>query len=362
MPDLLQPRAAPIRVLVVDDSAVVREVLVSLLESDAAISVVGQAATGAEAVEMTATLKPDLVTMDLMMPGMNGMEATRRIMARHPTPVLFLSAYFDSRDGMYSRADALAAGALDVVEKPALIPDWRWRASAGALIQKVKSLSQVPVIAHIHGARRLLAQEAAQADAFPGPAADIVAIGASSGGPRVLEELLSTLPATYALGIIIVQHMTDGFTTGLMRWLQEKCVLPVKVAEEGDAIVPRRVLFTPEDMHLVVQAGGRVHLSDAAPVNGHRPSIDVTFKSVARCYGARSAGILLTGMGADGAEGLLAIRQAGGVTMAQDEASCTVFGMPRAAIEMGAAQQVLSPAGLIRSLNALHVERVRSLI
>ena len=126
--------------------------------------------------------------------------------------------------------------------------------------------------------------------------------------------------------------------------------------------MPRRVLFTPEDAHLVVGIGGRVHLSDAEPVNGHRPSIDVTFQSIAKVYGARSAGVLLTGMGSDGAQGLLAIRQAGGVTMAQDEESSPIFGMPRAAIELGAAQQVLSPAGIIRSLNALHVERVRSLI
>jgi two-component system chemotaxis response regulator CheB len=299
--------------------------------------------------------------MDLMMPGMDGMEATQRIMARTPTPVLFLSAYFGS-DSKYSRADALAAGALDIMEKPALVPDWRWRASAGPLIRKVKALSQVPVIAHIHGARRLLAQEEAHTEAWSGPAADVVAIGASSGGPRVLEELLSTLPATFALGIVVVQHMTDGFTTGLLRWLQEKCPLPVKVAEEGDAILPRRVLFTPESVHLVAVHGGRVHLSDAEPVNGHRPSIDVTFTSVARVYGARSAGVLLTGMGSDGARGLLAIRQAGGVTMVQDEGSSAIFGMPRSAIELGAAQQILPPAGLSRSLNALHVERVRSLI
>lgn len=351
-----------VRVLVVDDSAVTREVLSHLLNSDPDIRVIGQAATGAEAVEMTASLRPDLVTMDLLMPGMDGMEATRRIMARHPTPVLFLSSFFD-KDGTYSRADAIAAGALDVVEKPALVPDdWRWQNAAGKLVQKVKSLSKVPVVAHIHGARKLLAQEAAQADSFSGPAADMVAIGASSGGPRVIEALLSGLPSTYALGIVVVQHMTDGFTTSMLRWLQERCALHVKVAEEGDAIVPRRVLFTPENAHLIVAIGGRVHLSDAEPVNGHRPSIDATFHSVAKVFGARSAGVILTGMGADGAQGLLAIRRAGGVTIAQDEASSPIYGMPRAAVELKAAQQVLPPAGIIRCLNALHVERVRSLI
>lgn len=361
MPDNAQAARTLVRVLVVDDSAVVREVLQSLLESDPDIKVIGHATNGAEAVEMTATLRPDLVTMDLMMPGMDGMEATKRIMARHPTPVLFLSAYFGG-EGKYTRADAIAAGALDIMEKPALIPDWRWRSSAGPLIKKVKALSTVPVIAHIHGARRLLAQENTQWDVYAGPAADVVAIGASSGGPRVLEEILSSLPATFALGVLVVQHMTDGFTPSMLRWLQDKCPLPVKVAEEGETITPRRVLFTPDKTHMVVTLGGRIHLSDSEPVNGHRPSIDVTFNSLAKVYGARSAGVLLSGMGSDGAAGLLAIRQAGGITLVQDEQSSVVFGMPRAAIEIGAAQQVLPPAGLARSLNALHVERVRSLI
>ncbi len=221
----------------------------------------------------------------------------------------------------------------------------------------------MPVIAHIHGARKLLAQEASQFESFVGPAADVVAIGASSGGPRVIEALLSSLPSTYALGIVVVQHMTDGFTTSMLRWLQERCALQIKVAEEGDADhAAARAVHAGDARTWSSAIGGRVHLSDAEPVNGHRPSIDVTFQSVAKVYGARSAGVLLTGMGSDGAQGLLAIRQAGGVTMAQDEESSPIFGMPRAAIELGAAQQVLPPAGIIRSLNALHVERVRSLI
>jgi two-component system chemotaxis response regulator CheB len=297
--------------------------------------------------------------MDLVMPGMDGMEATRRIMARHPTPVLFLSSYFD-KEGNYTRADALAAGALDVIEKPALMPDWRWQTTAGALIQKVKALAQVPVISHIHPAAALSSERLPERpDISSNPA--VVAIGASSGGPRILEEILSQLPATFALGVVIVQHMSDGFMPGLLNWMQQRCALQVRAAEEGDAIVPRRVLFAPERKHLIVQHGGRVHLSEGEPVSGHRPSVDVMFTSVAKMYAARAAGFLLTGMGADGAAGLMAVRRAGGRTFAQTEETCSVFGMPRAAIELGAVQEVLSPADMARRLNGFHVERVRSL-
>ena len=350
-----------VRVLIVDDSEVVRRILKTLLELDPEIRVIGTAADGGEAVEMTAQLRPDVVTMDLVMPGMDGLEATSRIMAHYPTPVLFFSSYFD-REGMHSRFDALAAGALDVVEKPTLTPDDQWTAQAGALAQKVKALARVPVVAHIRGTHVQPRQpNQARPGRMTGTPVDVVGIGVSSGGPRVLEELLSALPPALTLSVVVVQHMAEGFLVGLIEWLQQRCPVPVKIAEEGDLILPRRVLFAPDGAHLVVRSGGRVHLSDAAPVMGHRPSVDVTLTSLAKVYGARAAGMLLTGMGSDGAHGLLAIRQAGGVTMVQNEETCVVFGMPRAAIEIGAAQRVLPTTGLIDSLKRLHTDRVRSM-
>lgn len=355
--------AAPrpdVRVLIADDSVVVRRVLKRLLESDPGIRVVGMASDGGEAVEMTAQLRPDLVTMDLVMPGMDGLEATARIMAYHPTPVLFFSSYFD-HDGTYSRVDALAAGALDVLEKPTLVPDDQWDAQADALVRKVKALAQIPVIAHIRGAH-VRARQRTRAGALgsgTGHAVDIVAIGVSSGGPRVLDEILSALPASFALCVVVVQHMAEGFMPGLVEWLQQRCPLRLSMAVDQDELLAGRVLFAPDGAHLVAERTARLRLSGAEPVNGHRPSVDVLFGSVARAYGSRAAGIVLTGMGSDGAAGLLALRHAGAVTMAQSEDSCVVFGMPRAAIELGAAERVVSPAQMIDGLTALHRERLR---
>jgi two-component system chemotaxis response regulator CheB len=358
MPEPLPGR--DVRVLIADDSVVVRRVVKQMLESGEGIRVIGMASSGAEAVEMTAQLRPDLITMDLMMPGMDGLEATARIMAQHPTPVLFFSSFFD-HDGMHSRFDALAAGALDVLEKPTLEPDERWDAQAGALVKRVKALAQVPVVAHIRGSHVLAGQRSrtlASANARSG--VEVVAIGVSSGGPRVVDEILSALPREFDLAILVVQHMAEGFMGGLVAWLQPRCALPIKVAEEGDTVRPGHVLFAPDSAHLTLLPTGRVQLSAADPVNGLRPSVDVAFASVASVYRARAAGIVLTGMGADGAAGLLAIRDAGGLTMVQDEASCVVFGMPRAAIQRGAAQRVLSPAGIVDALKSLHRERERS--
>ena len=341
-----------VRVLIVDDSPVVREVLKSVLEADAEIRVVGMAGTGREAVELTGRLRPDLVTMDLVMPGMDGMAATHRIMARYPTPILFVSEFI-GRDGSYSRRDALAAGALDVMEKPPAMRDPRWPAEARALVQKIKSLAKVTVVTHLHRpSRHEWRAPAAPLEARVGP--HVVAIGASTGGPKVLDALLSPLPAGYRPAVLVVQHMADGFLPGLIVSLRHRGRLPIKMAENGDRLESGRILFAPPASHITVNADGRVRLDGGEPVNGFRPSIDVLFESLAGTYGARASGILLTGMGADGAAGLLSMRRAGGMTLAQDEASCVVFGMPRAAIDLGAAQQVMAPPALRRHLLALH--------
>ncbi|HJU43012.1 MAG TPA: chemotaxis-specific protein-glutamate methyltransferase CheB [Vicinamibacterales bacterium] len=342
-----------VRVLIVDDSPVARAVLKNVLESDADIRVVGMAATGYEAVEMTATLRPDVVTMDLVMPGMDGMKATEEIMAHHPTPILFLSAFIGS-EGICTRSEVLAAGALDVVEKPSTMPDPQWESEADALVQKVKSLARVPVVTHM---RRRRTSDRSRPIAESRRATHVVVIGASTGGPKVLEDILASLPAAYGPAVLVIQHMADAFIDQMVATLRRRCALSVKIAETGDRLLPGNVLIAPPAAHLTVLPGSRVLIDAGPPVRGFRPSIDVTFAAVARIYGSRACGVLLTGMGADGASGLLAIRDAGGTTLVQDEASCAVFGMPRAAIELGAAQHVLSPAGLTRHLVSLQMLR-----
>lgn len=266
-------------------------------------------------------------------------------MAHHPTPILFLSAFVGT-EGVCTRSDVLAAGALDVVEKPSTMPDPQWESEADALVQKVKSLARVPVVTHMRRRR----PERSRAVAESRRATHVVAIGASTGGPKVLEDVLASLPATYGPAVIVIQHMADAFIDQMVTSLRRRSALTIKIAETGDRLLPGTVLIAPPAAHLTVLPGSKVLIDAGPPVRGFRPSIDVTFAAVARNYGSRACGVLLTGMGADGATGLLAIRDAGGITLVQDEASCAVFGMPRAAIELGAAQYVLPPAGLARHL------------
>jgi two-component system chemotaxis response regulator CheB len=281
---------------------------------------------------------------------MDGLEATEKIMAYRPTPILIVTSARDRR-GVQVTMETLAAGALEVVEKPTILPDDSWEALGAPLVEKVKLLAGVKVITHLRGRSRLLTGRA-RPDERERPQR-VVGIGVSTGGPGVLAMILGALPADFPLALLIVQHISEGFVAGLVEWLSRQVRLPIRLAREGDQVRPGLALMAPEGVHLIVERGGRAHLGRALPVGGHRPSADVLFRSLADVYGEAAVGVLLTGMGRDGAEGLRAVLSAGGYTIVQDEESCAVFGMPKAAIEIGAAQDILSPVGIAERLMQL---------
>lgn len=373
-----------IRVVVVDDSALMRQVITRLLEQDPSIRVVGTAADGREAIAQVEALRPDIVTMDVRMPVMDGLATTEHLMAYCPTPILVLTASLASYD-VDITFKMLGAGALEVIEKPSVSDPRSLEFAASELIRRVKVLARVKVVTHLRGRRRLgdrpvlmpaperperavvsqpssaLARPSARANgvhpqAQPATVVDttlntfpLIVIGASTGGPRVIYQILAGLPAGLPAAVLIVQHIALGFSQGLAEWLRGACLLPVRVAAEGDALRPGEVLVAPDGHDLLINSDGRVHLTKAQLLL-QRPAIDVTMQAAAEVFGARTIGVLLTGMGRDGAKGMLTIRRAGGFTIAQDEGTSAIFGMPRAAVQNGAALEVLPPAQIATML------------
>jgi two-component system chemotaxis response regulator CheB len=328
----------PVRVLVADDSEIFRELLSKVIASEAGFEVVAAAGDGNTAAAMARDLKPDVITMDLNMPDADGFSGIARIMAETPTPILVLTA--DRQEVVGFRA--LSLGALDILEKPAASVDL---SDYGQLLRsRLRLLAGVKVIRHLRGLRG----RRGSPPAVPGRA-DVIVIGASLGGPRALATLLRGLSREFPAPIAIVQHIADGFTEGLASWLAQESRLEVREAEDGELLKPGRVLLAPTGRHLVV-AKGVAHLSDAAAVDTFRPSVTPLFLSAARAYGSRCCGVILTGMGRDGAEGMKALKEAGAHTIAQDEASSAVFGMPRAAIELGAVDRILPLDDIPRAL------------
>jgi len=334
-----------ISVLIVDDSPIFREALRDLLGSDPAITVVGTAANGQEAVEMTERLQPDLITMDIRMPVMDGLEAIEQIMADHPTPILVVTEDVSER----LTFQALERGALELIRKPGGpglgLEGTRAREE---LRSKVKLLSSIRVVRHVAGARRRRVSTHEPRERHVRK--HVVAIAGSTGGPRALLRVLSSLPADFPAGLLVVQHISRGFSLGLAEWLDQECAIRVRLARSGDSIEPALALVAPEDRHMLVTSGGRIDLDGSAPLEGHRPSATLLFRSVASVFGARATGLIMTGMGSDGAEGLHDIYRSGGMTIAQDAATSTVFGMPRAAVELGAARVVLPLEEIPRAL------------
>jgi two-component system, chemotaxis family, protein-glutamate methylesterase/glutaminase len=328
-----------ITVLIVDDSSMVRALIRRQLEREPDISVVGEAIDGRDAIELACRLRPQVITMDLEMPALHGLDAIEQIMALAPTRILVVTAKPSHRQRQ-ATFEALARGALDLILKP---PSWRDPDPELSLARRIRELATIPVVPHV---RALRDQRRAARDTGPKSATSLVVVGASTGGPRVVKSLLAELPASFAAPILVLQHLADPFGDGFVEWLAEGASLEVREAKERSTLRAGCVDVVVRGPHVVVDARGKLSLFDGPPREGHRPSIDVMFESVAKSYGAQAIGVLLTGMGRDGAEGLGAIHRAGGVTLAQDEASCVVFGMPRAAIEMNAVRHIVSAQDL----------------
>ena len=347
-----------VRVLVVDDSALMRKLIPQIIERDSSIQVVGTAMDGAFALDKIAELKPQVVTLDLDMPRMDGMEALRVITRKHRLPAIVVSAH--TTEGAAATFRALAMGAFDFVAKPKNTTT-DMDAIAKDLIAKIKVAArsqpvQLPETPDIRGPR----PKAQRLNA----ATRVIAIGVSTGGPQALQYVLTQLPADFSGAILIVQHMPEGFTDMFARRLDELCAIEVREARSGDLLLGGRALICPGNRHMRVKRmplGDVVVLSDGERVNGHRPSVDVLFHSLAQELREIGIGVLMTGMGEDGADGMRAIKLSGGLTIAQSEESCVVYGMPRMAVERGFAMRVVNLEGLVSTLQAqCNPNRVRA--
>lgn len=335
---------SPITVLLVDDSPLALAVLRNIIDSVPGMKVVGTARDGEEALAAVERLNPGVVCTDLHMPRMDGLTLVREIMATSPRPILVVSVsvQVEDRDNAFA---LLEAGALDLCPKPrgdGTIDELKFR---DELVRKIRVIAGVQVFTRW---KRSAAEPAKPpAVASPGPLRGLgrvrlVAIGASTGGPVALRDILCELPATLPVPVLCVQHINEEFLGSFVAWLQTHTRLRLKLAGDGEACSAGKIYFPPGDCHLEVDGEHRLRLSAAPPVDGHRPSVTATFRSVARHYRDAALGVLLTGMGVDGAEGLADIARAGGVTIAQDEATSVVFGMPGHAVALGAAQHVLA--------------------
>lgn len=342
-----------IKVLIVDDSAVVRSYLAHILNSDPDIQVVGQAENGSQALEFLGSQQPDVITMDIEMPVMDGLEATRRIMESVPVPIVIVSANWEPIN-VNVTFKAIEAGAVSLMTKPAGLGSPDHSADTAELITLVKNAA----VAHVHklkprrvpdkniNARSLTVLKNSKTL----QPVRIVAIGASTGGPPVIRQILDSLPRDFPVPIVLVQHISRGFTRGFVDWLDQMSLLRVYVATQGEYIHGGRVYVAPEGFQMGVSNFGSIVLSDDPPEHSVRPSVSYLFRSAARVYRAAAVGILLTGMGVDGAAELNLIREAGGTTFAQDQKTSVVHGMPGAAIRLGAVDHILNPGEIAARL------------
>jgi len=344
--------SSKVRVLVVDDSALMRKLIPQILERDDSIEVVGTAMDGSFGLKKIDELKPQVVTLDLEMPGMNGIDMLKQTMRKlYPVPVIVVSSH--STEGASITLKALGLGAFDFVAKPKDVSK-RMPEIAAELISKIKAAasSKTPPVNPV-ASNMQYGKAPVRSDQAP---TKIVTIGVSTGGPHALQYVFSQLPAEFAGTVLVVQHMPENFTEMFARRLDETCALRVKEAQSGDLLMRGRVLICPGSRHLKVKRlplGNVALLSDEPRIRGHRPSADVLFRSAAEEFGSQNVSVIMTGMGDDGAEGLGTVKGAGGMTIAQSEESCVVYGMPKAAIERGYAVRVVGLEAMASTLISL---------
>jgi two-component system chemotaxis response regulator CheB len=346
------PGGGRTRVLICEDSRTYATALARTLEYGGEIEVIGVRTTAEGAIADLARLEPDLITMDIELPGISGLEAVEQIMSVRPTPILVLSSHVG--DGNDAAAAALAAGALEAISKDDLALREPESAASAAFRRRVRLLSRARVIRH---PRARLTGRKASAPTRPAPRGTVIGVCASTGGPQALAALLTAIPASYPAPILVVQHISAGFTEGLVRWLDDAAPLPVRLAEDAARLEPG-VTVAPDGAHLVLHPGGVLELDRASPAGLHRPSADVLLRSIAETARSGGVAVVLTGMGRDGADGLGAVRDAGGLTIAQDEATSAVFGMPKEAAKRGA-ELILPLEEIAGVLTSVALERRR---
>jgi two-component system chemotaxis response regulator CheB len=319
-----------LRVLVVDDSAFMRKIITSMIDSDPQLTVVGTAFDGVNALQKISQLHPDVITLDVNMPRMDGLTTLKEIMKQHPMPVIMLSA--TTQEGAEITFKALKLGAVDYIPKPSGQISLDIEKVRSELVDRIKTAAQAKIVTHESAASPVRTKQGIQEK--------IITIGASTGGPPAVEEILVNLPENTP-PILIVQHMPVGFTNSFAKRLDRLCSFGVKEAEEGDAVRQGQALVAPGGYHMTVTGDGRVQLDDGPPEHGVKPAVDPMMKTTAEVYGSEVIGVILTGMGRDGAYGIKVIKENGGRTIAQNEETCTVFGMPKMAIQEGVVDKVL---------------------
>ncbi|WZL71685.1 chemotaxis-specific protein-glutamate methyltransferase CheB [Clostridiaceae bacterium 35-E11] len=342
-----------IKVLVVDDSPTIQELITHILNSDKDIHVIGVANNGEEAIKFMEKNAPDIITMDISMPVMDGFEATRKIMETNPVPIIIITGLFDAKD-VDRTFQAMEVGAVSIIEKPMGIADTDFYEISQTIIDTVKLMSEVKVI------KRKARYKNVQEKLSRGIQANnistdikIAAIGVSTGGPSILQRIFSKLPSDIKLPILVVQHITPGFLKGFVDWLSKETTLPIHIASQGEKALPGHIYFAPDKFHMEIRKNGQIFLNKADKENGLRPSVSTLFRSVANHYGKNAMAILLTGMGKDGAQELKQLKDQGAITVAQNKETSVVYGMPGEAVKLNAATYVLSPEEIAELLRRI---------